>query len=39
MEKSKKPNILFIFSDQQHWNALGSKDSYFDTPNHSDNQL
>ena len=27
-----RPNILFIFSDQQHWHALGSLDSFFDTP-------
>ena len=28
----KKPNILFIFSDQQHWQAVGFEDSSFDTP-------
>ena len=28
-----KPNILFIFSDQQHWQAMGFMDSFFDTPN------
>ena len=27
-----KPNILLIFSDQQHWRALGFMDSFFDTP-------
>jgi arylsulfatase A-like enzyme len=29
----KRPNILFIFSDQQHWEAVGFCDSSFDTPN------
>jgi arylsulfatase A-like enzyme len=28
-----KPNILLIFSDQQHGQALGHFDSFFDTPN------
>jgi arylsulfatase len=28
-----KPNILLIFSDQQHWRAMGSMDPFFDTPN------
>ncbi len=28
-----KPNILLIFSDQQHWHALGFVDSFFETPN------
>jgi arylsulfatase A-like enzyme len=28
-----QPNLLFIFSDQQHWQALGCEDSFFDTPN------
>ena len=27
-----KPNILLIFSDQQHWQAMGSVDPFFDTP-------
>ena len=27
-----KPNILFLFSDQQHWQALGFKDPFFETP-------
>ncbi|MEZ6045401.1 MAG: sulfatase-like hydrolase/transferase [Planctomycetaceae bacterium] len=31
-EVSKKPNLLFICTDQQHWEALGSVDSFFDTP-------
>lgn len=30
---TEKPNILFIFSDQQHWQALGFKDPSFQTPN------
>lgn len=29
----KRPNILLIFSDQQHWQAMGFVDSFFDTPN------
>ncbi|OVE77882.1 hypothetical protein BVX99_01340 [bacterium F16] len=31
--ESPMPNILLIFSDQQHWQALGFMDSFFDTPN------
>lgn len=31
-EASAKPNILLIFSDQQHWRAMGFMDSFFDTP-------
>ncbi len=27
-----RPNILLIFSDQQHWQAMGCVDSFFDTP-------
>ncbi|MHC5055979.1 MAG: sulfatase family protein, partial [Planctomycetota bacterium] len=27
------PNILLIFSDQQHWQAMGFVDPFFDTPN------
>ena len=27
-----KPNIIFIFSDQQHWQAVGFEDDSFDTP-------
>ncbi len=30
---SHKPNILFIFSDQQHWQAAGFADPSFQTPN------
>lgn len=33
MNPNRKPNILFIFSDQQHWEALGFRDPSFDTPN------
>ena len=32
-ESQRRPNILFIFSDQQHWRALGLLDEFFDTPN------
>jgi len=32
-EPEGKPNILLIFSDQQHWQALGFMDPFFDTPN------
>jgi arylsulfatase len=28
-----KPNVLLIFSDQQHWQAMGVVDPFFDTPN------
>jgi len=28
-----KPNVLVIFSDQQHFEALGFKNPFFDTPN------
>jgi arylsulfatase len=27
-----RPNVLLLFSDQQHWQALGCMDSFFDTP-------
>jgi arylsulfatase A-like enzyme len=27
-----RPNILCIFSDQQHWRALGHQDDFFETP-------
>lgn len=27
-----RPNILLIFSDQQHWRAMGFMDSFFRTP-------
>lgn len=33
--RSDKPNIIFIFSDQQHWKAVGFEDDFFTTP-HSD---
>ncbi len=29
----KKPNIVLIFSDQQHWHAMGFLDDYFESPN------
>lgn len=28
----KKPNLLFVFSDQQHWQAVGYADAAFETP-------
>ena len=31
--QNRKPNILLIFSDQQHWQAMGFMDPFFDTPN------
>ncbi len=27
-----RPNILFVFSDQQHWQAAGFEDPFFSTP-------
>ena len=30
---NKRPNVLFIFSDQQHWQGVGFEDKFFDTPN------
>ena len=32
-KEETRPNILVIFSDQQHWQAIGNMDSFFDTPN------
>ena len=32
-DPSKRPNILVLVSDQQHWQAIGAVDSWFDTPN------
>lgn len=32
-KRTDKPNILLIFSDQQHWQAMGFMDPFFDTPN------
>ena len=32
-KKNDRPNILLIFSDQQHWQAMGNMDPFFDTPN------
>ncbi|MEX0324361.1 MAG: sulfatase-like hydrolase/transferase [Puniceicoccaceae bacterium] len=31
-DTSRKYNILYLCSDQQHWQALGSVDPFFDTP-------
>ncbi len=28
-----RPNLVVIVTDQQHWEAIGFVDSYFDTPN------
>jgi len=28
-----KPNVLVVFSDQQHWQAVGFRNPFFDTPN------
>jgi len=28
-----RPNILLVLSDQQHWQALGCQDPFFQTPN------
>ncbi len=28
-----RPNVVFIFSDQQHYQAMGFVDSFYDTPN------
>jgi len=30
---SERPNIVLIFSDQQHWRAWGGEDPTFETPN------
>lgn len=32
-DPAKKPNFLVLVSDQQHWQAIGAVDSWFDTPN------
>ncbi|MDF3130052.1 sulfatase-like hydrolase/transferase [Kiritimatiellaeota bacterium B1221] len=32
MQNMTKPNILLLFSDQQHWQAMGCMDPFFDTP-------
>jgi arylsulfatase len=32
-EAAKRPNVVFIYSDQQHYQAMGSVDDSFDTPN------
>lgn len=28
----RRPNIVFVFSDQQHWQAVGHRDATFTTP-------
>ena len=32
-ETTKRPNILFVTSDQQHWNTLGCMNPEIQTPN------
>ncbi|MFP4358920.1 MAG: sulfatase, partial [Verrucomicrobiota bacterium] len=29
----QRPNLLFVIADQQHYQAVGCVDPYFDTPN------
>ena len=29
----QRPNVIYIMSDQQHWQAMGSVDPFFETPN------
>jgi len=29
---ANRPNLLLVFSDQQHWQAMGCVDPFFDTP-------
>lgn len=31
-DNSSRPNLLFICTDQQHWQAVGNVDSFFETP-------
>jgi len=31
--KRERPNLLFVFADQQHWDAVGFQNSFFQTPN------
>lgn len=31
-QRGRKPNVLLIFSDQQHWQACGFMDPFFETP-------
>lgn len=28
----ERPNVVLIFSDQQHWRAWGGEDPFFETP-------
>lgn len=30
--RPKQPNVVLIFSDQQHWEAMGCMDPFFETP-------
>jgi len=30
--EARRPNILLVFSDQQHWRAAGFQERFFDTP-------
>jgi arylsulfatase A-like enzyme len=30
--QARRPNFVYIFSDQQHWQAMGCVDPFFDTP-------
>ena len=32
VEGVERPNVVFIFSDQQHYQAMGFVDSFYDTP-------
>ena len=33
VESTQRPNVVFIFSDQQHYQAMGFVDDFYDTPN------
>ena len=33
VEGMERPNVVFIFSDQQHYQAMGFVDDFYDTPN------
>ena len=33
VEGVQRPNVVFIFSDQQHYQAMGFVDDFYDTPN------
>ena len=32
-DAAQRPNVVFIFSDQQHYQAMGFVDDFYDTPN------